>query len=159
MIVLTGQGIPASLPRRMRNGSYMKYIISCLVLAAGLAFASSTMAQPIVEATQEVRNTAALTHLTEKPDTVAIYAQGLCCLSCAIGVRKKVKKLAFVDLSRLEDGIELDVETQIVTVAVKKNAKIDPAALTKAIDDAGYEPVHLYTLNAGKLVTQPLTKK
>ena len=110
------------------------------------------------EVTQEVRDKAATAKLTKQKRTVAVYAKGLCCASCAIGVRKKVKELAFVDTKRFEDGVKLDPKTQIVTVALKKGKEVDVVALREAISNAGYTPVHLYTLQKGSLQTQAFKK-
>ena len=124
-------------------------------LAVSLVCAPS-ISQPNPEASQEVRNTAVVEKLKATSGTVAVYAQGLCCPSCAIGVRKKVSGLPFVDQARLEKGIELDAKTQLVTIALKPGAKVDAKALSKAIVDAGYEPVHLYRLDGGKLITKKI---
>lgn len=126
-----------------------------LSFAAPLAFAKG----PNPEATQEVRNTAALDTLKGTSDVVAVYAQGLCCASCAIGVKKKVRGLEFVDLDRLDEGVKLDAKTQLVTIALKKGQNVDAKMLTQAIKDAGYEPIHLYTLKGGKLNTEKLASK
>ena len=133
-------------------------MLSAICFASIVAFAAlSATAQPSPEASQEVRNAAVVEKLKAAPGTVAVYAQGLCCPSCAVGVRKKVVALKFVDQARLQEGIELDAKTQLVTVALKSGKKVDEKALSKAIKDAGYEPVHIYSLNKkGELVTKSL---
>jgi|GEM_PF-498159 len=130
-------------------------LIASVLLA--VCVTSAVEAAPPKEASQEVRNTAAIEKLNKEANTVCIYAKGLCCPSCAIGIRKKVGKLSFVDTKRLAKGVDLDVKTQLVTIAVKSGAKAEVTALAKAIDDAGYDAVHLYTLSAGKLGTQELS--
>lgn len=129
-----------------------------MIAASLMAFCMTAVveAAPPKEASQEVRNTAAIEKLNKEANTVCVYAKGLCCPSCAIGIRKKVGKLSFVDTKRLAKGVDLDVKTQLVTIAVKAGADADPTALAKAIDDAGYDAVHLYTLSAGKLGTREL---
>ena len=142
--------------RLLRN--LVSLLMCCgFVLASSPALAQSKGPNP--EASQEVRNEAVVTKLKSTSGTVAVYAQGLCCPSCAIGVRKKVSGLAFVDQARLEKGIELDAKTQLVTIAVKPGAKIDNKVLRQAILDAGYEPVHLYTMAGDKLVTTSISTK
>ena len=132
-------------------------VIAALLLCGGLMLSSTPadaqMLPPNPEASQEDRNVAAVSKLKENKGTVAVYAQGLCCPSCAVGVRKKVSGLTFVDQERLQQGIELDAKTQLVTIAIKKGKKVDNKKLRQAILDAGYEPVHLYRLARGKLVT------
>ena len=124
----------------------------------GLFFFSvaTASAQPYEEVSQDVRDVAVKTKLEGKQAVVALYAKGLCCPSCAIGVRKKVGALAFVDGARLNSGVELDAQHQLVTIAVKKGKQVDLPTLAKAIDDAGYAPVHFYSLVKGKVVTKPL---
>lgn len=116
--------------------------------------------QPNPEVAQDVRNAAALKKLKATPNTVAVYAKGLCCMSCAIGIRKKVSGLEFIDRSRLNQGVELDAKTQLVTLAVNANQSVSPSAISKAVDAAGYVPVHLYTLrDDGQLATAALALK
>ena len=50
----------------------------------------------------------------------------------------------------------LDAKTQLVTVAVKQGQAVNQPALSRAIDDAGYDPIHLYTLENGELQTMPI---
>ena len=109
------------------------------------------------EAKQDARNIAAEAKLKANPDTISVYAKGLCCPSCSIGVRKMVSKLDFVNKKRFTKGVDLDAKMQLVTVAVKANMEIDPAALSKAVENGGYTPVHLYTLVDGKLNTKALS--
>ena len=44
------------------------------------------------EISPEARKVAA-TSVVKAPNTVAVYARGLCCASCAIGIRKKLVKI------------------------------------------------------------------
>ena len=106
------------------------------------------------EVSQDVRKAAVLKALTARPKAVLVYARGLCCPSCSLGVRKKVSPLAFVDREKDESGVEIDAQNQLVVIAVKPGVAIDMKALSKAIDDAGYPPVHLYSMNKGKVVTK-----
>ena len=140
----------------MKNLNLKKYILSLFIVSLSWsAFALKPDIQP--EAKQDARNIAAEAKLKANPDTVSIYARGLCCPSCSIGVRKMVSKLDFVNKKRFTKGVDLDAKMQLVTVAVKPNMEIDPAALSKAVDNAGYTPVHLYRLIDGKLDTKTLS--
>lgn len=135
----------------------MKWFLNIAIAALALTFIPSVVtAQPNPEVTQDVRDGAVAEKLKTQPGTVAVYAKGLCCPSCAIGIRKKVHTLAFVNQDRFTDGVELDAKTQLVTIALKKGARLDAKALAQAIVDAGYEPVHLYTLANGKVVTKDI---
>jgi copper chaperone CopZ len=139
----------------------MKSILTSLFVCCALSLVCApVLAQskgPNPEASQEVRDKAAVAKLKANSGTVAVYAQGLCCPSCAIGVRKKVSGLPFVDQGRLEKGILLDAKTQLVTIALRPGSKVDTKALSQAIVDAGYEPVHLYRLDGDKLVTTKIS--
>lgn len=104
------------------------------------------------EATESVRRVAAKEKLKKEPQSVVLYARGLCCPSCAIGVRKKVRKLDFVDRSRFNQGVELDTKTQLVTVAIGEAKTVDFKSLSLAIEDAGYDPVRSYRLSDGELL-------
>ncbi len=67
-----------------------------------------------------------------------------------------LSKLEFVDTGRFKKGVVLDAKTQLVTVAVKQGQAVNKPALSRAIDDAGYDPIHLYMLENGELQTMPI---
>ena len=94
--------------------------------------------------------------LKEEPKTLAFFAKGMCCQSCAIGVRVHVASMNFVDQSRFNKGVKLNALTQVVTVALKDDAKVHPQALRLAVQRAGYEPVEMYQMVEDKLKRQPL---
>ena len=109
------------------------------------------------EAPEEERVKVAEKGLTGKSDVVMLYAEGLCCPSCAIGIRKKLSVLDFVDTSGSNQGVDLDPQFQLVTLNIKKEQPVDTKKLAMAIDDAGYTPVRLYTMEKGKLVATKLS--
>ena len=82
--------------------------------------------------------------LAEQPNHIILTVNGLRCQNCAIGIGKKVCKLDFIDTEALPRGVKIDRKNSLLTVAVKKNEKIDAASLTDAIRKAGYDPVRLY---------------
>jgi len=49
----------------------------------------------------------------------------------------------------------MDAETQLVTVALKKDKAIDAAQVEKGIDDAGYVAIEWYTLEGATLKAHP----
>lgn len=110
------------------------------------------------EASRENRVAAAKAILAKDSDVVTVFAKGLCCPSCAIGIRKKVGKLDFVDTKRLKKGVDLDAKMQLATIALKKGATPELDALAKAIDDAGYDGVHLFHLEDGEMREVPLPR-
>ena len=113
--------------------------------------------EPNPEATEEARMAAASEKLNKEADIVVIYAKGLCCPSCAIGVRKMVSRLDYVDRKRFNNGVDLDTKTQLITVAITESKKVDLDSFSKAIFEAGYDPVRSYQLKKGKLLHTPLT--
>ena len=103
------------------------------------------------EARPEVRLTAAKKALLEKAQISLIYVKGLVCPSCAIGIRKNLSKMKGVDKLRFKDGIDMNPETQLVSIALKANFKIDNKDLIERVEDAGYIAVEEYKLHDGHL--------
>jgi hypothetical protein len=140
--------------------SYRSVLFSALVVSLLFCFqphsANALDTTQYPEVGQELRNKIALSKLKDEPNAVAMYVKGFCCPSCGIGVRIKVSRLEFVDQKRFNNGVDFDVEHQLVTVALKSGATPSREALAKAIADAGYEAVHLYTVQDGTLQTEDL---
>ena len=103
------------------------------------------------EARPEVRLAAAKKMLLESSEISLVYVKGLVCPSCAIGVRKNLSKLKGIDKKRFKDGIGMDPETQLVSIAFKGNFKIDNKDLIERVEDAGYIAVEEYKLHDGHL--------
>lgn len=122
-----------------------------------LAVISHVQAAPkkYPEVNQEVRAKAASVVLQKERGIALLYVRGLCCPSCAIGVRAKLSRLKFVDKKRFKKGIDMDAKHQLVTVALKKDQSIDPAKVEKGIDDAGYVAVEWYTIETSGLKAHP----
>lgn len=77
-----------------------------------------------------------------------INVNGIVCEFCSLGVAKKVSKLAFIDRSKYDKGVKVEVESQMVTIAVKADAQLDQHALFEAIESGGYNPVEIFELTA-----------
>ena len=103
------------------------------------------------EAPVEVRLAAASKLLKDSSAISLVYVKGLVCPSCAIGVRKNLSKMNGVDKKRFRDGIDMNPETQLVTIALKAGAKIDNKDLIERVEDAGYIAVEEYKLHEGHL--------
>ena len=103
------------------------------------------------EARPELRLAAAKKTLLESSEISLVYVKGLVCPSCAIGIRKNLSKMKGVDKKRFKDGIDMDPETQLVSIALKGNAKIDNKDLIERVEDAGYIAVEEYKLHGGHL--------
>ena len=139
----------------------MKTLKIALFLIAGLFSASTPTVFALEEdvspeATEEIRIVAAKDKLSKEPSTVVVYAKGLCCPSCSIGVRKLISRLGFVDRSRFNKGVDLDTKVQLVVVAIAETKTADLKSLSEAVLDAGYDPVRSYRLKDGILLTEPL---
>ena len=100
-----------------------------------------------VEASAEVRLAAAQKLLQNSSDISLIYVKGLVCPSCAIGVRKNLSKMVGVDKKRFRDGIDMNPETQLVTIALKKGAQVEVKEVLERVDDAGYNAIEKYKLH------------
>jgi len=112
-----------------------------------------------VEINDKARDAFATKTLKKQNQTVVIYARGLICESCAIGIRKKLQRLKFVDTRKPKKGILMDPKTQLVTISLNGQKPVDPAAISKAIKGAGYDPVSLYQVHPNKGVRKtPLPK-
>ena len=103
------------------------------------------------EARPEVRLEAAKKILLDSSSISLIYVEGLVCPSCAIGVRKNLSKMEGVDKKRFKDGIDMNPETQLVTVALKKGASLDNKELLERVEDAGYVLVEEYIIHDNHL--------
>jgi copper chaperone CopZ len=103
------------------------------------------------EARPEVRLAMAKKTLLETTEVSLVYVKGLVCPSCAIGVRKNLSKMEGVDKKRFKDGIDMNPETQLVTIALKNGAKLDTKDLIERVVDAGYTAVEEYRLHESHL--------
>ena len=77
-----------------------------------------------------------------------VHVNGIVCEFCSFGVAKKVSKLSFIDKSKYEKGVSVEVASQMVTVAVKPDVQLDKVALYEAIRSGGYDPVAIYKLSS-----------
>ena len=80
-----------------------------------------------------------------------VYVRGLVCPSCAIGIRKNLSKMKGVDKKRFRDGIDMNPETQLVTIALKDKGQVDYKDLMERVEDAGYVAIEEYKLHDGHL--------
>lgn len=132
-------------------------LLTGLVLLLG--FTLQVAAEKYPEAKQEARAQAATEVLQKEKGIALLYVKGLCCPSCAIGIRLKLSKLKFVDKKRFKKGIDMDPKTQLVTVALKEGRTIDQGQIEKKVDDAGYDAMEWYTLEGNALKAHPFSKQ
>ena len=98
----------------------------------------------------------ALTSTRAVAQDYVINVNGMVCEFCSIGVAKKVGGLSFIDQEKYDNGVIVDIENQIVTIAVKKYASMEKSSLFSAIESGGYNPVAIWKLMPnGERVAQP----
>ena len=122
-----------------------------LIASTGLSVVTVAAADGDPDAKQEVRDIAVKAKLKERKNISLVYVKGLVCPSCAIGIRVKVSKLPFVDATRYKRGVDMDIKSQLLTVALLPGIKTDTRSIDKAVTNAGYEVVEWYSMEGGKL--------
>ena len=122
-----------------------------LIVSAGLSVVTVSAADGDPDAKQEVRDIAAKAKLKERKNISLLYVKGMVCPSCAIGIRVKVGKLPFVDVTRYKRGMDMDIKSQLLTVALLPDVKTDTRSINKAVTSAGYEVAEWYSMEGGKL--------
>ena len=138
----------------MLKGLTMRIFISMLTVL--FVAATLSVAQAADSATDLLADEKKLVteRLMEKPDTVILAVDGMCCRTCALGIGKKACQLEFVDTAALPPtGVHIDRANSLLTVAVKKGEVVNVASLAEAIRKAGYNPVRFYQLVEGKKLT------
>jgi len=138
----------------MLKGLTMRIFISMLTVL--FVAATLSVAQAADSATDLLADEKKLVteRLTEKPDTVILAVDGMCCRTCALGIGKKACQLEFVDTAALPPtGVHIDRANSLLTVAVKKGEVVNVASLAEAIRKAGFNPVRFYQLVEGKKLT------
>ncbi len=76
-----------------------------------------------------------------------VNIHGMVCELCSFGVAKNIRKLAFINAAEYDDGVKVDINNQLVYLAVRDDANFDEDALFKAIEDGGYKPVKVWALS------------
>ena len=126
---------------------FLSVSISILFISSNYIFANDDKE----EALPEERLEAAKEVLKSSANISLIYVKGLVCPSCAIGIRKNLSKMLGVDRSRFKDGIDMDPETQLVTISLKEGVSLDNKDLIELVEDAGYTAIEEYKLHDGHL--------
>ena len=126
---------------------FLSVSISILFISSNYIFANEDKE----EALPEERLEAAKEVLKSSANISLIYVKGLVCPSCAIGIRKNLSKMLGVDRSRFKDGIDMDPETQLVTISLREGVSLDNKDLIELVEDAGYTAIEEYKLHDGHL--------
>ena len=86
--------------------------------------------------------------------TIQVHVKGLSCPFCVYGVEKKLSKLSFLDTSQFNRGVFTDIETHRVTLALLPGESLDLPGVSRAIIDAGFEPITVHLRLLGPVVQQ-----
>ena len=140
----------------MKILSRITVIIMTLVFGGHIGFVNA--ADGVPEVSRDVRAKAALVKLKTEKQVALLYVKGMTCASCAIGIRVKVSKLDFVDGSRFKRGVDMDVNNQLLTVALKQGAQPNWQLIDQQIDDAGYLAMEWFSMENNGLKTYPFLK-
>ena len=63
-----------------------------------------------------------------------------------------------MDRNRFKRGVDMDVNNQLLTVALKQGAQPNWQLIDHQIDNAGYVAVEWFSLEKGELKTHPFLK-
>ena len=83
---------------------------------------------------------------TASAQNYIVNVHGMVCELCSLGVAKNIRKLSFVDAAEYDDGVKVDIQNQMVFVAVRDDASLDKQALFVAIEEGGYSPVDIWQI-------------
>jgi copper chaperone CopZ len=116
----------------------MRILLNILIIAA-LAFNATAFANHLnghkefnpTDTQKTISGTGNADH------SITVTINGLVCDFCARALEKVFSKRSEVS------GIDVNLESKIVTIGLKKAADIDDATITKLITDAGYNVVKI----------------
>ena len=137
--------------------SYLGFLLMLLYLGSvGCGGAPGTISSPMMyeEVNVDIRDAEATRVLTGRSNLILVYARGLCCPSCSLGMRKTISRLSFVNTDAEKKGVILDPKHQLVYVTLKPGSAVVSSEIWQAVDDAGYDPVTIYRLSDGALQTE-----
>ena len=80
-----------------------------------------------------------------------IQINGIVCSFCAHGLEKALSKLSSLDVNRYGNGVLVDIETQIVTLAYLRGAEFPFSKIHRRIVKAGYDPINFEFFVTGRL--------
>jgi len=76
---------------------------------------------------------------------------GMVCSMCAFGIGEGFSNTDFIDKSKFNEGVMVDIDAQYVQLAINESANINPANIVKVIEEAGYDVSTLFILQNKKL--------
>ena len=75
---------------------------------------------------------------------------GMVCSMCAFGIGEGFSKTDFIDKSKFNEGVMVDIDAQYVQLAINESANVNPANIVKVIEEAGYDVSTLFILQNKK---------
>ena len=57
----------------------------------------------------------------------------------------------FIDKSKFNDGVMVDIDAQYVQIALSRSSNVNPSRIVKVIEEAGYDVNSLFILQNKKL--------
>ena len=89
--------------------------------------------------------------LNVEKDELVLEVNGMVCGMCAFGIQEGLSELSFLNNKKFEeDGIEVDLDTQMIYIPIDLSKTIDELEAINIIKDVGYDPVFIYTNFDGK---------
>ncbi|MFT5387490.1 MAG: hypothetical protein ACI9E5_000618 [Candidatus Omnitrophota bacterium] len=89
-----------------------------------------------------------------EPNQAKLEINGAVCAYCAYGMQKGLSKMGCVDKSQGHNGIESDIENQIITIYLNEGDKIDLKAMADQIQKSGYEPRNFHMRVEGQSIVE-----
>ena len=83
---------------------------------------------------------------------IKIKVNGIVCSFCAFGVHKNLVKLNSLDTAHFKKGVHVDVNAQMITLAMDDSQSLNLNKVYESIKKGGYEPVEFYVPFNGKTV-------
>jgi len=90
--------------------------------------------------------------ITVDQNQIKIKVNGIVCSFCAFGVRKNLSKLKSLDSSHFKKGVHVDINNQMITLAMDDSQSLNLNEVYRSIKKGGYEPVEFYVPLNGETV-------
>ena len=68
---------------------------------------------------------------------VVVEVLGMVCSMCAFGIGEGFSKTDFIDKSKFNEGVMVDIDAQYVQLAINESANINPVNIVEIIEEAG----------------------
>ena len=98
--------------------------------------------------------------LNVEKDELVLEVNGMVCGMCAFGIQEGLSELSFLNNKKFEeDGIEVDLDTQMIYIPIDLSKKIDELEAINIIKDVGYDAVFIYTNFDGECIKKMAATK